>query len=116
MAGDGFEVVLSELGDAAAAYKTQNDSVQQALARFRAAADLPRSAFGNMSESARLAAQYQEFLGQVTNDVTKLHQTLLGGAAALAAAKAKYVVAEDLVLLYLEYLKQGGPQIPEQDK
>ena len=116
MAGDGFEVVLSELGDAAAAYKTQSDSVQQALTRFRAAADLPRSAFGNMSESAQLASKYQEFFSQVTQDVTKLRQTLLSGAVALSAARAQYIVAEDLVRLYLEYLKQGGPPIPQQDK
>jgi hypothetical protein len=115
VASDGFEVVLSELGDAGAAYKAQSESVQRALARFRSAADLPRSAFGNMSQSAQLASRYQEFLGQVTNDVTKLHQTLLSGAVTLAAARAKYIVAEDLVLLYLEYLKQGGPSIPRQD-
>jgi len=116
VAGDGFEVVLRELGDAGAAYKAQSDSVQRALARFRSAADLPRSAFGNMSQSAQLTSKYQEFFSQVTNDVTKLHQTLLSGAAALAAARAKYIVAEDIVLLYLEYLKRDGPPIPEQDK
>jgi hypothetical protein len=115
VAGDGFEVVLSELGEAGAAYKAQSSNVQQALARYRAAADLPRGAFGNMTQSAELASHYQEFFSRVTSDVTKLHQTLLSGAVALAATRAKYIVAEDLVLLYLEYLKQGGPPIPEVD-
>ena len=115
MAGDGFEVVLSELGEAGAAYKAQSSNVQQALSRFRSEADLPRSAFGNMSQSAKLASQYQEFFSRVTNDITKLHQTLLSGAVALAATRAKYIVADDLVLLYLEYLKRGGPPIPKQD-
>jgi hypothetical protein len=116
VASDGFEVVLNELGAAGAAYKTQSDKVKEAVARFRLAAELPRSAFGNMANSAQLASRYEEFFSQVTTDIAKLYQTLLSGAVSLAAAKANYVIAEDLVTLYLEYLKDGGPSIPAQDK
>lgn len=116
MTSGGFEVVFSELGDAGAAYKTQSDKVKEALAEFRLAAELPRSAFGNVAHSVQLASHYEEFFSQVTKDITKLHQTLLSGAASLAAAKASYVIAEDLVMLYQEYLKEGGPLIPAEDK
>jgi uncharacterized protein YukE len=94
VASGGFEVTFSKLDAAATAYQAQGDAVRQALARFEAAASLANSSFGNLPESKQLASQYQQFLGQVTRDVTKLSETLLTGAAKLAASAANYRAAE----------------------
>jgi uncharacterized protein YukE len=94
VADGGYEVTFSKLDEAAAAYRAQGDAVRQALARFESAATLANSAFGNLPESGQLASQYQQFLGQVTRDVTKLSETLLAGAARLAASAANYRAAE----------------------
>jgi uncharacterized protein YukE len=94
VASGGFEVTFSKLDAAAAAYKAQGDAVRQALARFESAASLANSAFGNLPQSKQLASQYQQFLSQVTRDVTKLSETLLTGAAKLAASSVNYRAAE----------------------
>jgi uncharacterized protein YukE len=94
VASGGFEVTFSKLDGAAAAYKTQGDDVRQALERFESAASLASSAFGNLPQSKQLASQYQQFLSQVTRDVTKISETLLAGAAKLAASAANYRAAE----------------------
>lgn len=94
MASGGYEVTFSELNNAAAEYKAQGDAVRESLDRFRSAADLPDSAFGNLPQSKNLALQYQQFLSQVTADMTKLYETLLTGAVKLAASAANYRAAE----------------------
>jgi uncharacterized protein YukE len=94
VASGGYEVTFSKLEEAAAAYKAQGDAVRQALARFESAASLAKSAFGNLPQSGQLASQYQQFLGQVTSDVTKLSETLLTGAVKLAASSANYRAAD----------------------
>jgi ABC-type transporter Mla subunit MlaD len=94
VASGGFEVTFSKLDEAAGAYQAQGDAVRRALAQFESAASLADSAFGNLPQSKQLASQYEQFLSQVTRDVTKLSETLLAGAAKLAASSANYRAAE----------------------
>jgi uncharacterized protein YukE len=101
VASGGFTVIPSELIKTAARYQTEGDDVGQAQVRFRAAASLPDSAFGNLPQSKALASQYQQFFDQVTRDVTKLRQALHNGAVNLAGNAVGYMAAEQVVLAYL---------------
>jgi len=96
VASGGFEVTPLDLDKVADAYKAQADAARQALGRFEHASNLPDSAFGNLPQSARLAAQYQELHRQVTNDMTKLFKAFLTGYTNLAMSAANYRKADHL--------------------
>lgn len=108
MASGGYEVTVGELAEASGTYHAEGDDVRQALARFRAAAALPDSAFGNLPQSASMASQYQEFLEHVTQDLTRMSEALLTGSAKLAGNAAAYRRAEQVVLQYLRNIGQAG--------
>lgn len=94
MSGGGYEVAIAQLEDAARGYKAQMDAIQQAQARFKSAADLPPSAFGNLPQSATLASEYQKFFSQVSSDMTQLWESVLSGALTLALNALAYETAE----------------------
>lgn len=90
----GYEVAIQDLEDAARGYKAQMDAIQQAQAKFKSAADLPASAFGNLPQSATLASEYRTFFSQVSSDMTKLWESVLSGALTLALNALAYETAE----------------------
>jgi len=94
VASGGFEVAPSKLDSTATAYLQQAEAVRNALAVFRAKADLPSSAFGKLPESAQLASEYQTFLRRVVQDVTQLYEALNGGAIKLHVSAAEYRAAD----------------------
>lgn len=106
MASGGYEVTFSDLMKAAVAYEDHGRDVKQALARFRSAADLPGSAFGNLAESGKMASGYEEFLGQTTQDITKLCESLVNGAVNLAGTAGRYWATEELIMRYLRYRQE----------
>lgn len=94
MRSGGYEVAIAHLEDAARSYEAQMEVIKQAQARFKAAADLHASAFGNLPQSANLASQYQKFFSQVSGDMTKLWESLMSGALTLALTAIAYETAE----------------------
>lgn len=106
MVSEGYEVVLDELLQAAKVFKAHGSDVQQMLRQWQHAADLPGSAFGNLAVSPRMAAGYQEFYSQVTKDITKLFSSLSNGSENLVKAAGEYWLAEHLLTMYLQYLRQ----------
>lgn len=94
MRSGGYEVAIQHLEEAARGYEAQMEAIKQAQARFRAAADLHASAFGNLPQSAKLASQYQAFFSQVSGDMTKLWESLMSGALTLALTAIAYETAE----------------------
>lgn len=106
MVSEGYEVVLDELLEAAKVFKAHGADVQQMLRQWQHAADLPSNAFGNLAVSPKMAAGYQEFYSQVTKDITKLFGSLSNGSENLVKAAGEYWLAEQLVTMYLQYLRQ----------
>lgn len=93
-ASGGYEVAIQHLQEAARGYQAQMDAIQQAAAKFKAAANLPASAFGNLPQSGKLASEYQKFFSQVNGDMTKLWESIMSGALTLAVNAAAYEAAE----------------------
>jgi uncharacterized protein YukE len=118
--GGGYEVTAAELVDMAREYKARAEAIGQALARFRAGASLPDSAFGNLPESRHLALQYQDFCSRVTQDATKVSDGLVAGAVKLAQTAVTYRAADQVVAAYLNNLRQSGQRTgaaePEQGR
>jgi uncharacterized protein YukE len=108
---DGYEVTVSDLDDASAAFKPEGDAALQARTQFQAAADLPDSAFGNVPGSATMASQYQEFFDQVTQDIAKVSEALEAGAKTLSANAARYRAADQAVTDDLRRLGASGQEI-----
>lgn len=108
MTDGGYEVTVSELVEVARQYKARAEAIGQALARFRAAASLPDSAFGNLPESKSLASQYQEFCSRVTQDTAKVSDGLLSGVLKLALNAVTYSAADQVVVAYLNNLSQSA--------
>jgi hypothetical protein len=100
MPSDGYQVMLGELRDAAAAYKAQGEAVRQALARFEPAFRLPDTVFGNVPNSRTLASQCQEALERIRSDLTRMQEGLATGAVKLAASAETYKAADDVVEFY----------------
>lgn len=95
MAGsDGFEVTPQELHTTAAAYGTQSDAVQQALAKFEAVTNLPASAFGNLPNSGQFASQFESFGKQVKADMEALIKSLTAGDKKLTTNAVNYQTTE----------------------
>lgn len=92
--GEGFEVTPQELHNTAAAYGTQSDVVQQALAKFEAETNLPDSAFGNLPNSAQFASQFNTFGKQVKADMETLVKSLAAGDKKLATNALNYQTTE----------------------
>jgi len=110
MADNGYQVMPSELRDAAVAYKAQGEAVLQALARFRSAWRLPEGAFGNVPNAKALASQCQEAFDRIGGDLTKMQEGLLTGAVKLAASAEAYQAADDVVEFYSWLISQGREQ------
>lgn len=110
MAGDGYQVMPSELRDAAAAYQAQGEAVLRALARFRSAWRLPDGAFGNVPNSKAFASQCQEAFDRIGSDLTKMQEEMLTGAVKLTASAAAYQAADNVVEFYLWLISQGREQ------
>ncbi len=108
MTGGGYEVTVSELVDMAREYKARAEAIGHSLERFRAAAGVPDSAFGNLPDSKNLASQYQEFYSRVMQDTTKVSEALLTGAVKLAQTAVTYRVADQVVRAYLNNLDQSA--------
>jgi uncharacterized protein YukE len=106
MVSDGYEVVLDELLESAKVFKARAGDVEQMLRQWQHAADLPGSAFGNLAVSPKMAAGYQEFYSQVAKDIAKLSGSLSNGSQNLVKAAGEYWLAEQLVAMYLQYLRQ----------
>jgi uncharacterized protein YukE len=111
VASDGYEVTVSDLDNASAAFKPEGNAALQARTEFQAAADLPDSAFGNMPGSATIASQYQEFFDQVMGDLTKVSEALQAGAETLSANAARYRAADQAVTDDLRRLGASGQEI-----
>jgi uncharacterized protein YukE len=106
MVSEGYDVVPGELLEAAKVFKARAGDVEQMLRQWQRAADLPGGAFGNLAISPKMAAGYQEFYRQVTDDITKLAGSLSNGSENLVKAAGEYWLAEHLVSMYLQYLRQ----------
>lgn len=90
----GFKVTPGELHNTAAAYQAQMAAVQQALATFKAKADLPASAFGNLPNSPQMASQFKTFYDQIVSDMTALANSLKAGGHKLAVNATNYQTTE----------------------
>ena len=95
MAGGGFEVTFDDLFGGADEFQTQGESILKARLTYRSDAELPDSAFGNLSQSKTIASQYQQLYSQVSDDMTKLSTALLDGTAKLALSATLYKAAEE---------------------
>jgi uncharacterized protein YukE len=107
MSSGGYAVDIEELLKGAAAYKSQGGDVHQLLQQWQKAADLPGSVFGNLAVSSQMASGYEKFFSQVTKEITTLYQELQKGSESLVKAAATYWVTEQLMTVYLQFLKEA---------
>jgi hypothetical protein len=104
---DGYQVVLSELLEAAADYASHSRNVQQMLTEWEKAAGLDKSVFGNMAVSSTMSSQYAKFHDEVSKAVTQLYQSLGNGATTLLRTAAGYQAAEQLTTQYLQFVSEN---------
>ncbi len=94
---DGYQVLPTDLTDAASVFELQSEQVQMHAAEFLAVAAVPDSAFGSMSRSYKIANAYDSLLQRVQSDLKDLQLSLSGtpGAAEVLKATAQvYLLAE----------------------
>lgn len=106
MVSGGFEVVPGELLNAARAYQTRADDVQQMLKQWEGTAKLDSSAFGNLAVSPKMAEEYGKFYDQVVQDTSKLSKTLQDGSDTLLLTAIRYSAVDRLIKLYMQFVQE----------